>query len=75
MKENIHPKYAEVKVACSCGHTFATKSTLGHDLHVEICAKCHPYYSGQQKLIDTEGRVDAFRNKFANFGSMMKKKA
>lgn len=64
MKPEIHPTYKEIKVSCSCGNVFATGSTLGHDLNIEICAKCHPFYTGTQKLIDTAGRVDRFRQKY-----------
>jgi large subunit ribosomal protein L31 len=65
MKAGIHPKYAEVTVTCSCGNQFRTRSTLEHDLHVEVCAQCHPFYSGKQKLVDTAGRVDKFKRKYA----------
>jgi large subunit ribosomal protein L31 len=65
MKEGIHPKYADVKVACSCGNEFATRSTLGKDMHVEVCSACHPFYTGKQKIVDTAGRVDKFRRKYA----------
>jgi len=64
MKANIHPAYAEITVTCSCGNTFATRSTLGHDLHVDVCSACHPFYTGKQKLVDTAGRVDKFRQKY-----------
>lgn len=64
MKPDIHPAYKEIKVACSCGNSFVTGSTLDHDLTIEICAKCHPFYTGTQKLIDTAGRVDRFRQKY-----------
>lgn len=64
MKPEIHPEYKEIKVSCSCGNTFQTSSTLDHDLTIEICAKCHPFYTGTQKLIDTAGRVDRFRQKY-----------
>jgi len=64
MKPEIHPAYKEIKVSCSCGNTFVTGSTIDHDLHIEICAKCHPFYTGTQKLIDTAGRVDRFRQKY-----------
>ena len=61
MKAAIHPKYEEVVVTCSCGHTFKTGSTLGRkDLHLEICSQCHPFYTGTQKLVDTSGRVEKF---------------
>lgn len=65
MKENIHPKYEEVVVTCSCGHTFKTHSTLGrNDLHLEICDECHPFFTGKQKLATT-GRVEKFNQKYA----------
>lgn len=63
MKEGIHPKYAEAVVKCACGETFATGSTK-KELRVEICSKCHPFYTGKQKLIDTGGRVDKFKKKY-----------
>ncbi|MBI4357484.1 MAG: 50S ribosomal protein L31 [Gammaproteobacteria bacterium] len=65
MKENIHPSYTEITVKCSCGNSFKTGSTLGQDLHVEICSACHPFYTGKQKLVDTAGRVDKFKQKYA----------
>ena len=60
MKANINPAYNELAVTCSCGNTFATKSTMKKDLHVEVCAACHPFYTGKQKIIDTAGRVEKF---------------
>ena len=65
MKKEIHPNYQEVRVTCSCGNTFSVGSTLGHDLHLEICSECHPFYTGQQKIVDTAGRVERFRKKYA----------
>mgnify|MGYP005999843935 CR=1 FL=1 len=65
MKANIHPKYDEITATCSCGHSFKTRSTAGRDLHLDICSKCHPFYTGQQKMIDTAGRVEKFRQKYA----------
>ena len=65
MKADIHPDYTEIKVVCSCGNTFETKSTLGKELHVEVCSACHPFYTGQQKLMDTAGRVDKFRKRYS----------
>ncbi|MCB1726384.1 MAG: 50S ribosomal protein L31, partial [Gammaproteobacteria bacterium] len=57
MKADLHPKYTEIKVVCSCGNTFNTRSTLGEEsLQVEVCSACHPFYTGQQKLMDTAGR-------------------
>lgn len=64
MRANIHPDYQEIKVTCSCGNTFSTRSTLKKDLSVEICSSCHPFYTGKQKLIDTAGRVDRFKQKY-----------
>lgn len=65
MKAGIHPAYNERKVICACGHTFQTRSTNKDDLRVEICSNCHPFFTGRQKLIDTEGRVDRFQKKIA----------
>ncbi len=66
MKPEIHPTYEDVKVTCSCGSTFVTRSTLGRDsLLLEVCAACHPFYTGTQKIVDTAGRVDRFRQKYA----------
>jgi large subunit ribosomal protein L31 len=65
MKDAIHPDYKTITVNCSCGNTFQTRSTLGQDLHVEVCANCHPFYTGKQKIVDTAGRVDKFRKKYA----------
>jgi large subunit ribosomal protein L31 len=64
MKSGIHPQYKEIKVICSCGNTFMTRSTLGKELHVEVCAACHPFYTGKQKIVDTAGRVEKFRQKY-----------
>lgn len=64
MKADIHPEYTEIKVTCSCGETFTTRSTLGEDLSVEVCANCHPFYTGKQKIVDTGGRVEKFRKRF-----------
>lgn len=66
MKPDIHPKYKEIKVVCSCGNNFVTRSTLDKDqLLLEVCASCHPFYTGQQKVVDTAGRVDRFRQKYS----------
>ncbi|MGQ0595347.1 MAG: 50S ribosomal protein L31 [Gammaproteobacteria bacterium] len=64
MKANLHPKYGEITVTCSCGNVFKTGSTLGRDLHIDVCSSCHPFYTGKQKLVDTAGRVDKFRRKY-----------
>ncbi len=63
MREGIHPNYGEAVVKCACGETFTTGSTK-KSLHVEICSKCHPFFTGKQKLIDTGGRVERFKKKF-----------
>ena len=63
MKAGIHPAYEEINVICACGNTFKTRSTHKGDLRVEICSNCHPFFTGRQKLIDTEGRVDRFQKK------------
>lgn len=65
MKPDIHPEYKPVTVYCSCGNTFETKSTAGRDLHIEVCSACHPFYTGKQRLVDTAGRVDKFRRRYA----------
>lgn len=65
MQADIHPEYNEVQVTCSCGNTFKTGSTIGQEtLSIEVCSKCHPFYTGKQKLVDTAGRVDKFRQKY-----------
>ena len=63
MKEGIHPEYLAATVNCACGSSFVTKSTRG-DFSVDVCSKCHPYYTGTQKLIDAAGRVDRFRKRY-----------
>jgi len=63
MKPKIHPKYVEVTVSCACGETFKTRSTKD-DIRLEICSKCHPFFTGKQKLVDTAGRVERFQRKY-----------
>ena len=63
VKETIHPKYMEATVKCACGESFTTGSTKPN-LHVEICSKCHPFFTGKQKFVDTGGRVDRFNRKY-----------
>ena len=63
MREGIHPKYEETTITCACGEVINTRSTR-KDIKVEICSKCHPFYTGKQKLIDTGGRVDRFNKRF-----------
>lgn len=70
MQADIHPKYDVMNVTCSCGNSFQTRSTLAQDLHVDVCAACHPFYTGKQKMLDTGGRVDRFRKRFGSRGSV-----
>ncbi len=72
MKEKIHPQYQEVTVHCSCGATWKTGSTM-KELRLEICSQCHPFYTGTNKIMDTEGRIDRFRNKYAKAAAAAKK--
>lgn len=64
MKKTIHPEYQTATITCACGEVFQTRSTKG-SFHIEICSKCHPFYTGQQKFVDTAGRVERFKKKFA----------
>jgi large subunit ribosomal protein L31 len=66
MKADIHPKYAEIKATCSCGNVIITRSTIGRDILVDVCAACHPFYTGKQKIVDSAGRVDRFNKRFGN---------
>jgi large subunit ribosomal protein L31 len=63
VKKDIHPAYATATVKCACGNTFTTRSTQA-EIHTDICAACHPFFTGKQKLIDTAGRVERFRQKY-----------
>ena len=65
MTASIHPNYETIKVTCSCGNTFETRSTLARSLNIEVCAECHPFYTGKQKLVDTGGRVQKFRDRYS----------
>jgi len=64
MKTGIHPKYETVKVHCACGTEFETRSTAGSEIRLEICSACHPFFTGKQKIMDTEGRVEKFLSKY-----------
>ena len=66
MKKNIHPKYTEATITCACGNVIKTRSTV-KSMSVNTCAACHPYFTGQQTLVDTEGRIDQFRKRYGNF--------
>lgn len=63
MKSKIHPQYVEAKVSCACGNTFTTRSTKPL-LHVEVCSNCHPFFTGEQRIVDTAGRVDRFKKRY-----------
>ncbi len=69
MKTDIHPKYKEINVNCACGNHFVTRATMGRDLVLEVCDQCHPFYTGKQKIVDTAGRVDRFKQKYGNKGA------
>lgn len=64
MKQNIHPKYNEITVTCTCGNSFQTNSVMDGDLRLEVCSACHPFYTGKQKMLDVAGRVDKFHRKY-----------
>jgi large subunit ribosomal protein L31 len=68
MKEGIHPDYKPAKVLCACGNEIATRSVRG-DFHVEICSACHPFFTGKQKIMDTAGRIEKFKNRYGNASS------
>ena len=69
MKEGIHPKYYEATIRCACGNEFKAGSTV-KEIGVEICSKCHPFFTGKQKLVDSAGRVERFRKKYSKFKKM-----
>lgn len=72
MQKNIHPKYVETQVSCGCGNKFTTRATRP-ELKVDICNACHPFYTGKLKFVDTAGRIEKFKNKFAKTGYGTKK--
>jgi large subunit ribosomal protein L31 len=67
MQMGIHPMYREATVHCACGNSFKTRTTIG-DISVDICSNCHPFFTGTQKIVDTEGRVERFNKKYAKKG-------
>lgn len=75
MKDGIHPNYVETTVTCGCGESFQTRSTMP-ELKIDICSKCHPFYTGKMKHVDREGRIERFQNRFAkgSYASLQKKK-
>ena len=68
MKQGIHPDYKDAKITCSCGSVLETRTTSG-DLKIEVCAECHPFYTGKQKFVDTAGRIDKFNKKYATIST------
>ncbi|WP_018151086.1 50S ribosomal protein L31 [Leeia oryzae] len=62
--KDVHPEYNEIEVTCSCGNKFNTRSTMSKNLHIEVCSQCHPFYTGKQKVMDTAGRIEKFKNKY-----------
>ncbi len=73
MKKGIHPDYKKTKITCLCGNVIETSSTQDN-IHVEICSKCHPFFTGKQKLIDTAGRVERFQRKYGDYRKKQEKK-
>lgn len=69
MKQGIHPEYKEVNAKCSCGNAFVFKSTLGKDINLDVCDKCHPFYTGKQRQVSTGGRIDKFNKRFGALSS------
>ena len=72
MRQDIHPEYNIIKATCSCGNVIETRSTVGKDIHLDICSACHPFYTGTQKVIDTGGRIDKFNKRFGALGKSKK---
>lgn len=73
MKKDIHPKVYQATIHCACGFEIQAESTKGEDVHVEICSNCHPFFTGKQRFVDTAGRIDRFRKKYAKFESTKSK--
>jgi large subunit ribosomal protein L31 len=71
MKKDIHPEYTDAVITCACGNEIRTRSTRPK-IHVEICSQCHPFFTGKQKMVDTAGRVEKFRKKYANVQTQKK---
>ena len=66
MQADIHPAYNEISVTCSCGNKFSTRSTMSKPLQIEVCSSCHPFFTGKQKIVDTAGRVERFRQRYGS---------
>ena len=71
MKQGIHPNYVDCTITCACGNVIHTRDTKP-EIHVEVCSKCHPFYTGKQKLVDTGGRVERFKRRFAKAGKLFR---
>jgi len=71
MKDKIHPTYVTARVSCACGHNFLTRSTVP-EIRADICSNCHPFFTGRQKIIDTEGRVERFQQRYARYQKQAK---
>lgn len=69
MKADIHPSYGKMTAVCSCGNAIETRSTMAREIHLDVCSKCHPFYSGKQKVLDTGGRIDRFKKRFGTVGA------
>lgn len=69
MKKGIHPNYTEMTATCSCGNVIKTHSTIGHDIHLDVCGACHPFYTGKQRDVAAGGRVDKFKQRFGMVNS------
>jgi len=69
MKADIHPEYQAIKATCSCGNVIETSSTTCEDLHLDVCSACHPFYTGKQKILDSGGRVERYRQRFGSRGA------
>ncbi|MDC0197321.1 50S ribosomal protein L31 [Candidatus Thioglobus sp.] len=68
MQTDIHPSYRTIKVVCSCGNSFETRSTSSKDeIHLDVCSSCHPFYTGKQKIMDTAGRVEKFKSRYGTY--------
>ena len=69
VKNEVHPEYSDITATCSCGNVIETRSTIGRDIHLEVCSECHPFYTGKQKIVDSGGRVERFRQRFGDRSS------
>jgi len=69
MQSDIQPSYSVVTATCSCGNKIQTRSTLGKDFHIDVCSKCHPFYTGKQKVLDSGGRIDKFNKRFGKISA------